>query len=341
MSINSIYIISPIKEGGSNKYINDLLKLLKQNKKKYIIINNKKELDTLSSNFSNNNILIVQNLINTNIKFIDIENIVNNTQINLILPIHDFYFIYSNENMNNMNINIHEIPTIKSNHNLLKLAKYVIFPSQFMLDKFIEIEGSNNNYIFIPHNDNININNTYNIYIPPILNNQINIGIITNINETKGYSYYKKLCYINKLFYEQTNKKYVITYYIFGHVDNNKLLNHYIHRDGIYKEDNIYNKLNEKNIHGLMFLNKFPETYCYALTKGINTQLPILYTDIGAVGERLRNINNINNRFHIYKDIDSFYNFIDYIIKNNNTGEKPEININININPFYLELFNI
>ncbi len=325
-----IYIIAPIKEGGSYKYIYDIINYLDRINKNYIIIKNLIEFSYMFDDFNNKDLLIVQNLYNTNIKFIDIEKCIIEKQINLILPIHDFYFIYSNENLNN--INIHKEPkVIKINHNLLKIAKYVIFPSQFMLDNFVNIIGYNDNYKLIYHNDNLNYNNE--LYIPKILEYKINISIITNINQIKGYDYYIELCKINKY------KNYTIYYYLFGNIINrDNLKKKHIYHEGIYNEDDIYEKVSNKNIHGLMFINSLPESYCYALTKGINMRLPILYTDMGAIGERL---NNINNRFHIYNDINSFYNFIDYIIMNENTGIKNELDLDIKINKFYVELFNI
>ncbi len=323
-----IYIIAPIKEGGSYKYINDIVKYLERINRNYIIIKNKEEFDYMKIKFSNKDLLIVQNLHNTKITFINIENIVKETNINLILPIHDFYFIYSNENIK---INIHKIPINNINNDLFKLAKYIIFPSEFMFDNFVNIIGYCDNYIFVPHNDNLNYNDE--CYIPKIINKQINIGIITNINYIKGYSYYIELCKINKY------NNCTINYYLFGKVYNkDNFKTRYIHHEGKYNEDDIYDKLDKKNIHGLMFMNNYPEAYCYALTKGINSRLSILYTNMGAIGERLGNLNN--NRFHIYYDINSFYNFIDYIIMNENTGTRNELDLDIKINKFYTELFN-
>ena len=329
-----IYIIAPIKEGGSSKYINDIINYLERINKNYIIIKNKEEFDYMSSDFNTSDILIIQHLLNTNIKFIDIENSVIDKKINLILPVHDFYFIYANENLNN--INIHKEPKIiKINNNLIKNAKYVIFPSQFMFDRFVNIIGFNDNYKLVYHNDNYKlVYNNDELYVPEIIEFQINISIITNINKVKGYNYYIELCKINKY------KNYTINYYLFGNIINkDKLKGKHIHNEGTYNEDDIYEKVSNKNIHGLMFLNSLPETYCYALTKGINIRLPLLYTNMGAIGERLEKINN--NRYHIYNDINSFYNFIDYIIMNKNIGTKNYLDLDIKINEFYIELFNI
>tara|TARA_Y100000389_G_C17441752_1_gene509007 strand:+ start:1124 stop:1942 length:819 start_codon:yes stop_codon:yes gene_type:complete len=41
------------------------------------------------------------------------------------------------------------------------------------------------------------------------------------------------------------------------------------------------------NIRGLLYLNKWGETWCYGLTKGLYSGLPILYNNIGAFKERV------------------------------------------------------
>lgn len=324
-----IYIIAPNKGGGSYKYMNDILNYLKSINKNYIIIKNAREFTYMSSDFNTNDILIVQNLYKTNISFSDIEQSVIKKKFNLILPVHDFYFMYSYENLNS--IKIHREPKIPFiTHKLLNIAKYVIFPSKYIADRFNKCD--NENYIIVSHNDNLNYIDE--LYVPTILEFKINIGIITNIDRVKGNSNYAELCKINKY------KNYTINYYLFGNVINKDELNdRHIHHEGVYKEDEIYEKVNQKNIHGLMFLNSLPETYCYALTKGINMRLPILYTNMGAIGERLGELNS--NRFHIYNDINSFYNFIDYIITNENVGTKNELDLDIKINKFYIDLFNI
>jgi hypothetical protein len=116
--ICNIYIIAPIKDGGSYKYIYDIINYLDRINKNYIIIKNIIEFTYMSNEFNINDLLIVQHLFNTNIKFIDIKKCVIEKKFNLILPIYDFYFIYSNENLNN--INIHQEPiNININHKLI------------------------------------------------------------------------------------------------------------------------------------------------------------------------------------------------------------------------------
>ena len=56
---------------------------------------------------------------------------------------------------------------------------------------------------------------------------------------------------------------------------------------GPYDENKIFSYMTTDKIHGLLFFNNFPETYSYALTKGFYAGLPILYSDMGAVKDRI------------------------------------------------------
>lgn len=63
--------------------------------------------------------------------------------------------------------------------------------------------------------------------------------------------------------------------------------------------------IKKHNIHGLLYLNKWGETWCYGLTKGLCSGLPILYNNIGAFKERIpkddpKYIINNNNEAEYY-----------------------------------------
>jgi hypothetical protein len=302
----NIYIINSNNTCGSNKYIVDLIKKYK----KHYFINNAITLNNIANRIKDD-ILLLQNIVGFNIMYDDIINIVRKYKIKLVIPIHDFYFINS---MDGKNIkNIHTVPTINNiNKELFMVAHKIICPSYFMYDIFIKFVDINirEKMVVEYHNDIISYNE--NMYIPKIINNinnNINIGIITHINIVKGEDYYLELI----------NQPY--NFHIFGKITSNKeksfvRKNVFIH--GRYNEDNIYQLLIKNNIHGLLFLSNTPESYCYALTKGINSRLPILYIDIGAIGERLSVYNNM--RFIKYNKLTDFDKFINYIKNNNNIG---------------------
>jgi glycosyltransferase involved in cell wall biosynthesis len=56
---------------------------------------------------------------------------------------------------------------------------------------------------------------------------------------------------------------------------------------GQYDESFIVDELRGSNIHVLALLSAVEETYCYVLTKALNTGIAILHTGAGAIGERL------------------------------------------------------
>lgn len=273
--------------------------------KRHVFINNAITLMNIANKIKDD-ILLLQYIVGFNITFDDIINIVRKYKIKLVIPLHDFYFLNSNDGKSV--INIHTVPTISYlKKELFEVAHKIICPSNFMYDIFINFVDMNirDKMVVEYHNDMICYNE--NLYIPKIINN-INIAIITHVNIIKGEENYLELF----------DKPY--NFHIFGKVnmDQKSYLRKNVFLHGKYNEDMIYQLLVKNNIHGLLFLSYTPESYCYALTKGINSRLPILYIDIGAIGERLSLYNNM--RFIKYYRGSDFEKFIDYIKKNNNTG---------------------
>jgi hypothetical protein len=78
-----------------------------------------------------------------------------------------------------------------------------------------------------------------------------------------------------------------------------------------YNDNDIINLLYKNNIHGILHLSLFEETYCYALTNSINSGIPILHNNYGSFKNRL---DNREERFKIYNDENDIFDFYDYII---------------------------
>jgi hypothetical protein len=83
--------------------------------------------------------------------------------------------------------------------------------------------------------------------------------------------------------------------------------------------------MSKHNFHCLLHLNKYGETYSYALTKSIYSGLPILYNNIGSFKYRIPidtphykkvtdNENDYNNNELLFN---TFETMLDYIIENN------------------------
>jgi len=327
----TIYIISNIKGGGTLKYINDLI----SNYKNYVqifIIYDREQL--INNYYYDNDIIMVQQLFYTDILLEDILNIKKLYKSKIVISIHDFYWLSSDitRNLNTIYpywhyeyINNTKVSSLIINffHN----SDLVIHPSNFTFNIYSKY-FDNNNFKLVYHNDyNIERNKRY---IPEIINNTINIGFLHDYNKYKGKE--KIDCLIKKY---QIFKNYKINFFI-------KKVN-----IPSYKPDNFFEYIKTYNIHCLTLLNKWGETYCYALTLFINSGLPIIYNNFGAVKER---IYENDHYFKVYDNeteynnddilFEQFEKLLEYIIYNNglynDSGEKKDIIYN----NFYDYLFN-
>jgi len=289
----SVYYVSNIPDGGALKYITDLINIFETPYLRFVQIQNREELNAYKDLFKKDDIFLFQYLFHSDLTFEDITDVKKNYGIKLVIPIHDFYFLqkktsdfYQFHNGVYSNYN-NKLPLSPPVFNLLKTADVIIYPSNFVKNIF--------DSIFVFNNAKLSKHIDYKVHdflAIPKVEKTINIGIINNISIYKGADYYPKLFSIKKY------KGHGIQYHIFGtnEIESSNVVFH-----GPYIEDEIFLLLKKNNIHGLIFLNKWGETYSYSLTKGINSGLPILYSNLGAYIERLRNkqkffpIHNIKN----------------------------------------------
>jgi len=282
---NVIYIIEEVKGGGLKRYIDDF-------KKKY---SHKKiqNINTLENiNFENNDILFIQNLYFTKIEITDLLKL----NVKIILSLHDFYWMHEFVMKGFFN---DDYPPVHTNYlrnnivvdeNIIKLfkkAEKVIYPSFFVYYNYKKYFNTYN-FIYIPHDDQVlNFNN--NLFLP-INNNTINVGILHSLTKCKGSDL---IHYLKNNIIEYQN--YKINYLIIG--EN-------IDRYG--ENDNLQDIIIKHNIHFATCLNIWGETYCYFLTKIINSGIPLLYNNIGSIKERL-----IESKKYIkvFENEDNVYNF--------------------------------
>ena len=327
----TIYIISNIKGGGTLKYINDLI-LNYKNYVQIFIISDKEHL--LNNYYYDNDILLVQQLFDTDILLEDILNIKKLYKSKIVISIHDFYWL-SSDITRNLNLNkpywhyaYINNPTISDLIiNFFYNSDLIIHPSKFTFNIYSKY-FDNNNFKLVCHNDYNIIKNKK--FIPTIIDNTINIGFLHDYNNYKG----KEKIDILK-------EKYKIF--------NNYKINFFIKKVNIpsYDPDDFFKYIKKYNIHCLTLLNKWGETYCYALTLYINSGLPIIYNNFGALKDR---IEENDYYFKVYdteteynnneKLFEQFEKLLKYIINNNglfnDCGEKEDIIYN----NFYDYLFN-
>ena len=288
-----LYLLENVNGGGLKRYTDDLKKI-------YTIENIVNKIDLYKVN--SNDTLLLQNLFFTDIEIEDILYIDN-----IIITIHDFYWLhefimkkfYQDEyppvHTNYLRNNIVIYPLI---YTLLKKAKLIIHSTQFTFNEYSKYFDTNN-FKIINHID-YKIND--NIYIPKVYN-EINIGIFHSLTKYKGE---ELINYLKNKFTKYNNYKinFLITNIDFKYTEN----------------DNIHDIITKYNIHATCLLNIWGETYCYTLTKILNSGLPFLYNNIGSFKYRILNkgiicFENENIDYNILEE--KFKVLLDYIIENN------------------------
>ena len=264
-----VYIVFTVKTGGSMKYIINLINNFNTD---FILIDTKIKLVKIQ--FSENDIVLVQQLFQTDIEISDLIKIKKNYKIQLFICIHDFFWLIRNIKMKSICPhrtyleNNQIIPEIKE---LFTLANGVIHPTQFTYDEYSK-KMDNKNFMIVPHPDyNFNLDRI----VVPKVNGVINIGVFHIRTDVKGSEYVDMLKNTYRSFI--TN---IIQYFI---VDVT------IKR---YKEEEYFTILSKYNIHGLLLLNKWGETWSYLLTKSLLSGLPILYNNIGSYKYRIKDMEN-------------------------------------------------
>jgi hypothetical protein len=297
----TIYIIEEVKGGGLKKFIDNFKK--EYNNKNIININS-----IIDVNFEKDDILFINNLYFTNIEIEDILKL----NIKIILCLHDFYWMHEFVMRKFFN---DEYPPVHTNYlrdniiideNIIKLFKKahkVIYPSKFVYNnykKYFDVS----NFIYKPHNDDI-VDYSNNLMLK-INNNIINVGVLHSLTKCKGYELINYLrCNIKNY------NGYEINYLVVGE-----------NMDRYDENDNLSDIIIKHNIHFATCLNIWGETYSYYLTKIINSGIPLLYNNIGAIKERIienkKYIKVFDDEKNVY-DYEflkiKFYEMLDYIIK--------------------------
>lgn len=322
-----IFIIHNNRNGGADKYITDIINMYPNND--YIYITDLSELHKYSYTVSD--LLVIQNLLYTDIQIQNIIDIHNKYNFKIIIPIHDFVWLcddihnYSNNIPSAyLNENVTISTDIKS---LFSIADKVIMNSHFTYDIYSKYFDSSNFVVSYPNDYKIQDDI---INVPEIKNECINIGIFSPLSKFKGERYVNYL----RDKYESDS----IRFYIVGH------------NIPSYKETEFFEHIKKYNINGFLLLNEWGETYCYLLTKIINSGLPLLYNSFGAIKERIG-----TNREHYFKVFDDeteieienshnmldiqFNNFTEYINTHHGQTEYMNEDYTIRTVKLYDELF--
>ena len=319
------YIIHNNNKGGAYKFLKDIMK--KYSNYDYIFISSKKQLyDTI---FNKKDIFILQNFLYTDIEVSDFNAVYEKNKFKLYIQIHDFQWLCVNQHNYSYKISnsyldnsIDILPGVKK---LLASADIVIMNSQFTYDVYSKyFDTSNFALSSLPdYNIKAGIKN-----IPEIKDNKINLGVFSPLCKYKGERYIQYL----KNKYKTEN----INFCVVGQ------------NIPYYNEEGFFEYLRKYNINAFLMLNEWGETYSYLLTKILNSGLPLLYNNFGALKERVP-----HNMDHYVKVFDSeqnenntdfdlldtkFNEFIAYIQKNHGAVEDMNEDFTIVTKPIYDEL---
>ena len=324
------YIIHNNTVGGAYKFLTDTMKMYPNYE--YIFIDSKHQL--MSIEFKDTDLFILQNVLYTDIEITDIINVYNKYQFKLIIQIHDFQWLCKDQHQYT-----YDIPSAYLSNNinvsteiteLLLLADKVVMNSQFTHDVYSKHFDSSNFTVCYPSDYNIQVGIKN---IPEIQNKCMNIGVFSPLCKFKGERY------VNYL-----KSKYECDTIQFQIVGQNI---------PYYNENEFYDFIRKYNINGFLLLNEWGETYGYLLTKIINSGLPLLYNNFGAVKERLSGTQEkMEHYFKVYDNehnddvtIDytiletQFNQFVKYINTNAGTIEDMNEDLTIRSRPVYDELF--
>lgn len=114
-----------------------------------------------------------------------------------------------------------------------------------------------------------------------IYHKDIRVAFVGGICETKGSDVIYKMI---------TNCRNGIRWYIFGGIDGADLLNlkqNNLIKTGWYKREELKSLLDNYEIDIVCILSTVAETYCYTLSEVVACGVPVIVTDIGALGERM------------------------------------------------------
>jgi len=344
-----IHICSDNK-GGTEKYVKDLIKLFPEythdvfHKTPFNI-----------ENFAEVKLIHIHaTFFESNIEWSILEIIdqfkSHNSNLPIYLTIHDYQWLidgvtsYTYDNIDHC-LQHYKEHNVNRTAALFNKVTRIIFPSQNTLAFYMKFIGAENipldilnKMCVISHCDiPIRMNQ---LYIPTVQDNIINIAFIGQFNYHKGGRLFLDLIHGLREY-----SGYTLHYHIFGkHEDSpyDDEIRHYVHFHGRYNPADIIDKLYENNIHIQTSLSIFEETYCYALSSLINSGLPIVYFNQGALRIRL---SSEYPRMFPFEKVENMRaticHAIEYVIASQNSGRRDLIKLpnEIVLNHEYKQLY--
>jgi glycosyltransferase involved in cell wall biosynthesis len=269
--------------------------------------------------------------VGTNIGWTVLDIIAHFKQFNIpvYLTLHDYQWIFpDNPGITSEFIQSGKQPDPTNIANTIKLldsTDKIIVPSQKLLDNYkTYLNYMPEHAAVVPHND---IPLRYQQLVVTPITGTINIAFVGYSALHKGILKLYDLANVFKQYYGTQ-----VTYHLYGGpvvLQMDHVIGH-----GTYYDKQLIKNLHRDKIHLVLMLSLSEETYCYSLSRVINSGLPVVYFNRGSLLNRVPRDNprffpSNNNMFELQKQVVEAIQFIyknqgkkDYI----EMKEEPELN---------------
>lgn len=295
--LGDVYVIGGVKGGGSLKFITDLESTFGESVKR---VTSLAELQAIPFNVTDT--FLVQHIIPGLHDFTekDVLDVQAKRKCRMMINIHDFYWVTKNvESCHHVYLRP-EMPKVPNDiMKMFETADLVVHPSSFTMNQFGRA-FKKSNFVKSKHID-IPSKIPTGVTVPPITDKTINIGVLHEPTIIKGSQFINAL---KKTFTK--HKDCTVRFMVVS--------------DTIpaYKESEFHRVVKSNRLHGLALLNRHGETYGYALSKYLNTGLPMIYNAFGAIKERVPE--NDPRYFKVFDKESEYENSL--LSEFNNTHEK-------------------
>jgi hypothetical protein len=244
--------------------------------------------------------------------------------LKIFVTIHDYYWLFENSNgtldLATQGFTTEHYTVLDKKPvaylsfctwDLFKMADKVIMPSQSVYDNYRMFMGSK--YFdscpieVVPHCD---MDIRYEQLYVPQVKEKVNVAIVS----CKGLEVYK-------IIKEKIPSDLPVQFIEYP----------------TYKDEELIETLHRDNIHIILWPSRLEETYCYALSRLINSGIPIVYIRRGAFANRLPEGGRFFGTTDVYKIIPTLYNAINFVMSNQGKKDYIKMDETVKLNDWYKE----
>lgn len=289
-----VYLVSNIENGGSSQYLQQLKTVFASYRVNYRQIRHVSDLQRVDD--QQQIILWVSHIHDTMITADDLISFVHKKNVKrILLTVHDqTIFLWSSHIPKKQLHDPHYIHNKSllmfpqsDTRKFLDMVTDIVCPSQYALHMFQSVYPTRpERFVYTPHPDICHY--TRPIRYRSVTHNRIHLCIPHGVYYFKGEDVFPHFLHLLLRFSN-------IHLFIYGYLSHkaNRILRetmpyHSYTLRGMYKDDELYDWIEDDHINGFVLLNDHPETYSYCFSKCVNTGLPCLFSDTeGAIRERI------------------------------------------------------